>query len=190
MAGYPHLGMRTKSVVGVVGAVMAFMAVLVWFVWPRRSEDQPLRLKVVRQAMVNGTPVVVFQIKDRGWRALQINAAQLIRGDLGVVSFVPHATAWSPTEPWPIQKSSTDRNEFSVLAPTNAPVWQLALLIGMESPKLSFSQKLHQKAVLWNIFRKQGSSIYNAARMSWSMFAVGDQAVLTSELITNGMPTR
>jgi hypothetical protein len=136
----------------------------------------------------NGTPVVVFRIEGGDRQPLQISGAQLIRGDLGIVPFIPHATAWNPSEPWSIQKSSADQNEFSVLAPTNAPVWQLAVLVSMENPKLL--ERLLHKRFLWNVFRLQGNSIYNAARRSWNTFSVEDQAVLASELITNGVPDK
>jgi len=137
--------------------------------------------------MVNGKPVVVFQIKNSGWGALQIRGAQLIRGDLGVVSYIPHSLAWTPAEPLPLQTVSKSQKKFSVLAPTNTPVWQLAVLVEGESPTLSLWQSLHQKAVRWSLFHKNGRSIYNAARMSWSTFTEGDEAVITSELITNGV---
>jgi hypothetical protein len=69
---------------------------------------------------------------------------------------------------WPIETIKTARNEFGVLVPKDAAIWQLRVIVGMESPEAF--ELFKQMAVTWKGLRQRGDSLYGATLMSWHTF--------------------
>jgi hypothetical protein len=100
------------------------------------------KLKIVRLAVEQGKPVVVFQVEGAEGRRLAIFNVLRIEGDETENAFVQgpngvftrRADFWAPNEGSPAGLPEEGRKEFGIVAPS-AAVWKLRLTLDVEDPK-------------------------------------------------------
>ena len=56
------------------------MAGLTWFLWPRHPNDPILHLRIIRQTLENGRPVVFFQAEGRDRRRFSLGEVARVIG--------------------------------------------------------------------------------------------------------------
>lgn len=71
---------RRALLLAIFGSALASTLVIVF--WPRQSGDPGIRLKIMRQDVERGNPVVFFQLQEPAGRRFQIQNVQWLIGDM------------------------------------------------------------------------------------------------------------
>jgi hypothetical protein len=182
----------------VIIPVLGLAVGLAWLIWPRHTNDPLLRLKIVRQTVENGKPVVLFRVEVGESRRITICGAERVTGDRveGPLDFSemrstglpkPVAGFWAASQSSPMYDPRKGWREFGVVAPMNAPVWKLRVRV-VKGP--SRSERFKQMVGIWRITRRDGGSLYEATMESWYSFYEISSDVIESDLITNTVPPR
>jgi len=173
------------AILGGLGLAVGFVS----FIWPRHARDPLLRLKVVRQIVEKGKPVVFFRVEGGGRRRVIITEVQQIVGERW------QAPSWASKGP-PLAGPLNGRNEFGVLCPTNPFVWKDTTWKLRASLVVEQEEQLPLKAIrvlrmVWRSYRARGLPVRSAFDMSralWSAFYIGGQQPIESVPITNTVP--
>ena len=171
---------RRRVFVGVL-AVLVLAAGLGWYFWPRHNNGPLLRLKVIRQSVEQGKPVVFFEVEAIGGRRRQI--CNLEREDYWgeTIKTLPIQDVWKPLglgDPFRGQK------QFGVLEPTKAGAWKLRVTVATET------ERVHGIKTLWRLLRMRGTSLFAATKQSLEAFYPNRSEVIESDFITNSVPVR
>jgi hypothetical protein len=192
----------------------ALLLVAIGFlVWPHSTNAALLRLKIVRQTVEEGKPVVFFRVEVAHSRRIQIRDVERVTPnktdspyeELGITYSRPTPTPelafgafsntaslglmkpskafWAPSQASPLLDPSKGRREFGVLVPTKAAVWRLRVKVEIEDRRSWVRFK--RSLVVWRWLRNRGISAYDATGMCWRALQLMEPQVVESELITN-----
>lgn len=162
-----------------MAVVAAFLLVvgIVCCLWPRTKVD-PLRLKIVRQTVEKGRPVVIFQVTGGGnGRVVIISLHQVI----GEIWTDPLFSSPRPT----LFNASKGRDEFGVFCPSNTfawveSTWKLEAAVEVEE---SMRAKAHD--IVRTLSASPSRSGFATARTLWRSFIAAEESGIESDPITN-----
>ena len=173
-----------KKRFALIGVAVAVLVGVGWLVWPDRTQDLGLRLKIVRYAVQDGTPGVLFRVEGAE------NYEILVTG----YSFCPGGN--SPHSTFGIHNYTAGR-EFFVSDPQSYmdvgdKGWRLqADAWVLPSHQSKFSKLVAVTRDAWRA-RNAGydtihPSFFSTAKFFWNANSrhILSQQTLTSELITN-----
>jgi hypothetical protein len=172
---------RRRVFVGVL-AVLVLAAGLGWFLWPRDTSIPHFRIKITRQTVEQGKPVVWFCVQGGGGIQFQLVDVERIAGELNEGPFEgarlsydspfssgpkfgllpPKVTLgtqkenfWAPSQVWPLLDRKRGRQPFGLLSPTNAPIWKIRVTVAVERQSLGHRLKnLKDIPVYWKDLRR------------------------------------
>lgn len=174
--------------ISVVASLVVVVTGFWFFLWVLSPGEPEFRLKVVRQAIEQGKPVIFFKVVGGGPERIQLTdvervAAGITNGPFDEFS-KPAKDFWAPSQTWPMGNPNVARKEFGIVAPTNTPVWKLLTMIYAEAPA---TERFKAMPRLWRHLRKAGSSFPKATRDTWNAFYGGSRHLIESDLITNSV---
>jgi hypothetical protein len=193
--------MKGRTLYVSILAAVALAISLAWFFWPRHINGPLLRLKIVRQTVEQGRPVVFFRVEVADHRRIQITGAEKVLGNVTERSWdeekdsrgLPKVAKdfWAPSLGSPTGNPKIGRKQFGVQAPTNAPIWKLRVTIAMEEPDPF--KRISIMPGLWKWELTIPSHNKSKVRTAWEVwnafYDIGSQTT-ESDPITNTVPVR
>lgn len=168
---------------------------LAFLFWPKQSDQPQVHLKIVNRAVEQGRQVVFFRVEGAGSRRIQIVWVGRIIGDWRTrcsletdVTGVPPKPAtnfWAPSQVSPIMNLRSGRKEFGIMAPTNASVWQVRVIVNVDLPTW---ERVRAMPRTWSYMSRRGMPFLSAASGAWNAFYDGGTQDLYSDSITNSVP--
>jgi hypothetical protein len=167
--------MSRRKILLVVTSLL-LLGATVFLLWPREAG---LRLKIVRQTVENGKPVVFFRVEGNG--RIIITDVNQITGDAWQVPM------WASQGP-PFDGLTTRRKEFGVIAPRNTLVWKPTvwkLQVSVVEELDIFNRLKTMRAGWLGLGAHVDKSTLGKARGFWNTFLPGSQQSIESDFITN-----
>ncbi len=172
--------------------LVAFLVLGVGGVFLLQSKEKSLtllRLKIVGQAVEMGRPVVFFRVEGDENKSIQIGSVyqhvvDRMGGSRTQVRAVLDESQRS-LRALPISDPKMSRKAFGVLVLTNARVWNLSVVVRVEFPP---SERFKTILTSWKGTVDAGGDLATATRFALRQSKEG-YTVLTSDLITNALPT-
>lgn len=185
------LRLLLAAVAGVVGAAL-FLAC----VSARHQAPPSLRLRTVRRSTEHGRAVVYFRLEGTAPRGISISTLEFVLGPAvqiqansahraGVAS--SQSVLWGPSQSPPLGNWRRAREDFGVVAPTNASSWRLQARVNVGPG--SFMDRLRSLREVWPVMRLNNSSLFRATKASWEWSAATPDLAVESETVTNTAPT-
>ncbi len=160
---------------------LALASTLVILFWPRQSGDPGIRLKIMRQDVERGKPVVFFQLQEAADRRFQIQNVQRLIGDM--VQDPSGPDFWAVSQYAEIGSPNKGRRDFGVRAPTNCPEWRLRVTVTMEPA--SPLGRLKEMSKAWSNLRVARIPFFTSVFLIRNGFYGTDIQVIESDPITN-----
>ena len=158
--------MGRRTVMFVLG-FLALVGGLVFFLWPHET-NQPYSLRIVRQTVERGKPVVLFTIGGGGPPPIVRDVAWVgTKSDQQV--FFRY-----PTE---------GQSEFRVFVPTNAEIGKLRVTFFRHARQL---ERYMIMPINWRNSRSRGFSVRTSWQRMWAARTTTQE--IKSDLITNSVP--
>jgi len=172
----------------VVFAVLLFVGIG-FLALPHSSNDPLLRLKIVRQTVDQGKPVVFFRVERPGRKRIRIKQVDKIIGDR-MEGFDPRTSTkdfFAPSQESPVDNPMKSRKDLGVLAPTNASVWKLRVLVQKEEPNPL--KRVPTMVRVWKFRHRYNlhGSVLDYWTGFWNGFTAGPSQWIESDFITNSV---
>jgi hypothetical protein len=129
-------------------------------------------------------------------RRIQIGAVEKIIGNVHQGSFDSEASGgfgkpatnfWAPSQVPPLMNVRNGRKEFGVIAPADASIWKIRVLVMMERPA---SYRFRQMPRTWSYLVTCGTHYLAAALAAWDTFYYDKAQDFESDSITNAAAGR
>lgn len=140
-------------------------------------------MKIIRQDVDQGNPVVFFQLQEATGRRIQIENVQRLIGD--IVQDPSGPGFWAASQHAAIGSPNKALREFGVLAPTNCPEWRLRVIVNMEPA--SQLGRLKEMSKAWRNLRAARIPFFTSVFMIRNGFYATDVQVIESDPITGSL---
>ena len=158
----------------------------------------PFRLKIVRQTVEQGKPVVYFRVEGGEGKRIFLGNFERVYDDtidgaadrisvLRALNKESHLLTdgfWAPSQRLPMhEQPSNARKEFGVLTPRHHQGWKLRVTVFVAEH--SISGRLRMKLACWRSVRKAGFPLLKAVSAAWNAVAYPTYQIIESDLMTN-----
>jgi hypothetical protein len=173
--------MNRRMLLFVVG-LLTLVGSGIFLLWP--SKPAPFSLKIIRQAVEKGKPVVYFRVEGGSSGRIQISSIQRVVNDAETATPRPAEPLWPS---WQWYEPRAVQTEFAIPAPAIGSSWRLRLWVHTE---ISTGRRLQTMPTrCWKMAKDSNVSFFKAARVTWDDFVAGGAWMIESDPITNSMQT-
>ncbi len=133
---------------------------------------------------------MVFRVVGAYNRHIRISHIEKVIGNKRTEA-IDMTRFYAPSKTWPLGHPKKARQEFAIIAPTNASTWKLRIRVWCEDPHNPGPfQRFKDLPTMWRAARNAVSPVSTACWYAWSSFYGKASQVLESDLITNSTPNR
>jgi len=164
---------RPRALVAVFTALMVVVGVG-WLIWFRQAKDV-FELKVVRQTLEDGRPVVYFRVEGGEGRRIQIGEIEQLAGD--------RVLQWADLLAVYRDPRTAGRKDLRLVAPTNVPTWKLRVTVYVEPASLV--GRYNMLVGQWRMLRSMKYSVARTLKEIWTTPLYSESYAVESDSITN-----
>jgi hypothetical protein len=173
----------------IAAAALVLLLGISWIFCSSRADGKFPHLRVFRQSVEQGEPVVYFRVETQ--RKFQMTNIERVMGETSdnPYQFTNFGSPgfWAPSQQWPLGGDRFARNGFGVLAPTNT-VWKLRVEVMLETG--SPIQKVKGMPSAFRFERGMGRSVLTACKNALESFCITHREWVESKPITNSVSGR
>jgi len=175
--------MNRRRAFFIVG-LLALVAVAVLLLRLHEPSPPSFRLKIVRQTVENGKPVVVFRVEGGEGRRIMLGNIERLFDDRIDRALKP-SDFWAQSQQSPIWDPEQARKEFGVPPPKDHQGWKLRVTVCMAQHRTL--RWLTTLPTRWREIRKLGVPPLNAIRSAWSWTPYANYQTIESDVVTNSV---